>query len=100
MFSEKKQRIRKHRIATLRLQAYPVYYNLSDKDILMLKDEIKKCNALIALGNKEKEKLKNEILVINKHLESVNSKISQVDGRSNEFMLNVSMLMKERTQNK
>lgn len=31
VFSEKKQRIRKHRIATLRLQAYPVYYNLNVK---------------------------------------------------------------------
>lgn len=77
-------------------QYYRNEYLVVDKDIMMLKDEIKKCNALIASESKEKEKIQSEISVINKHLGAVDDKITKLDQGSDQFMNDVSLLMKER----
>lgn len=71
-----------------------------EKDILMFKDEIKKINALITLGCKDRDKVKGQLVVIQKHNEETDKKIIKIDEQDNEFMRSVGQLMKERTSKK
>ena len=69
-----------------------------EKEMLLLKDGIKTKNGQILLVNKEREKIKNEIVIADKHNQAIADKIVKYEKASEEFMTNVEMLYKNTKQ--
>lgn len=70
-----------------------------DRNLLSLKDEIKKKNTAISNLMKEKEKIQNDLIIIQKKIQYLNDKIKGIEIGSNEFMNSVALLYKESDQN-
>ena len=70
-----------------------------DRTLLALKDEIKKKNIANSNLLKEKEKIQNELVILQKKIQYLNDKIKGIEIGSNEFMNSVALLYKESEQN-
>ena len=66
-----------------------------DREMLGLKDEIKKKNTANTLMLKEKEKLQNDIIAIEKKKGYLQDKINAIEKSNIEFMNSVGLLVQE-----
>lgn len=66
-----------------------------DREMLGLKDEIKKRNTANTLMLKEKEKLQNDIIAIEKKKEYIQDKINAIEKGNIEFMNSVGLLVEQ-----
>ena len=61
-----------------------------ERNINLIKDDIRKLNKKISDTEKEKENFRNGLLLLKKHIRVLNDKIKNEEEKSKEFILNVS----------
>ena len=71
-----------------------------ERQILEIKDELKQYNIKITNILKEKDKISNEIMSIQKKYNTLKSKVDKAEKSANEFLYNVEQLVKFTQQNK